>query len=267
MHAKRTGVVTLLSLAVLGVLADPVAAQGYSSITEQLIWDLNWRLLAVAVPITILVEGILFYTVWRFRNNDDPKPTQENRRLEITWTVATAIILLFVGVASYSVLADQNVTATQDSIEQAQDGDAVVVEVTGVQWLWQFNYPAHDISTTNELVLPANRPIVLKLTSNDVIHSFHAPGLGLKQDALPNQQTYLQTTITEPGNYTLYCAEFCGQGHSEMLATIEVMPQDEYDQWVQEQQGGSSGGSSGNNTTTTSSNSSAMTSEPATTSA
>jgi len=65
-----------------------------------MIWDLNMNLLYIAVPITVLVEGILIYTVWKFRNNEDPLPTMENRRLEITWTIATAIILLVVGIAS-----------------------------------------------------------------------------------------------------------------------------------------------------------------------
>jgi len=101
-------------------------------------------------PITLLVEGILIYTVWKFRNSDEAKPTKENRRLEITWTVATAVVLLFVGVAAYGVMGQTAVTATQADAEAAiaQD-DTVVVDTIGVQWYWKYSYPEEDLTVSS----------------------------------------------------------------------------------------------------------------------
>ena len=122
MQAPRLGSIIIGALIAAVAMVDPVAAQ--ASATIELIDELNLKLLYVAIPITLLVEGILIYAILRFRDNEDPKPTEENRRLEITWTIATAIILVFVGVASYGVLADEAVTYTPDAEIQ---GDVVVV--------------------------------------------------------------------------------------------------------------------------------------------
>jgi len=127
MKRSRLALASLLSVVVLSLAADPVAAQ--TSVSAELINGLNEKLLFVAIPITILVEGILIYTVYRFKDADEAKPTKENRRLEITWTVATAIVLLFVGVASYGVLANENVTFEEDRQEIAPDEGDVVVDM------------------------------------------------------------------------------------------------------------------------------------------
>ena len=100
----------LLAVGVFAAVLFVAPAAAQSSTTQQLIGDLNTRLLWVGVPITVLVEAILIYAVVKFRGNDDPKETRENRRLEVTWTIATATILLFVGVASYGVLANEDGT-------------------------------------------------------------------------------------------------------------------------------------------------------------
>src|SRR6056297_19314 len=124
MSSKRRALATLLGVAGLVLFADPVLAQGYDSTTEELIRSLNTQLLYMAIPITVLVEAILIYTVWKFRNNEDPKPTKENRRLEISWTIATALVLLVVGYASYGVMANEYVT-TPDNVEPSQNAVTV----------------------------------------------------------------------------------------------------------------------------------------------
>lgn len=219
-------------VALLVVATAPVAAQ--SSVTEDIIWSVNNNLLAVAIPITVLVEAALFYTVWKFRKSDEAKPTQENRRLEVTWTITTALVLLFVGVTAYGAMANPAVITTEDAAQDAiDDGDPVVVHVDSFQWDWQFNYQDGP-QEQQTLVLPADRKVVLELSSRNVLHAFHAPELGLKKDAFPGHDTYITTTITEEGTYTLYCAEYCGTGHSEMIATIEVVDQETYDEWVED---------------------------------
>lgn len=241
MNGKRAGLFALLTGALLALAVEPAAAQVSSSETSRLIWDLNMNLLYIAVPITVLVEGILIYTVWKFRNNEDPLPTMENRRLEITWTIATAIILLVVGIASYQVMAEPYVTATGDQQLEA-DEEPTEIDVVAQKYSWTFNYndtadsADERVTSSNTLVLPADRPIVLRVTSTDWLHAFHAPGLGLKTDAVPGNHNVVQTEVTETGTYQLYCAEYCGVGHSQMLGQIEVVPEEEYESWLDEQQ-------------------------------
>ena len=236
MRKIRLALVSLLAVLAVGLSADPVAAQ--ASASAELINSLNDKLLWVAIPITLLVEGILLYTVVKFKNNDEASPTQENRRLEITWTIATAVILLFVGVASYGVLADQNVTYQPQAEDAA--GDPVVVHAEAYQWGWEMSYPeAGNFTTGNEIVVPKDRPVQIQVTSRDVIHGFHAPDLGLKQDALPNQVNTIRTVPYEEGTYQGYCSEYCGVSHSQMYFTIEVVSEEEYQDWRDEQQSSS----------------------------
>jgi len=247
MKRHRVGSVALFGVFVFVALTQPAAAQTSASETAELIWGLNLNLLYAAVPITVLVEGILIYTVWRFRNNDEPLPTMENRRLEISWTIATAIILLFVGVATYQVMAEPMVTA-QSSQELTTDQEPVEVEVVAQKYYWTFNYTGtaantsqavssnNTLSQSGTLVIPENRTVRFSVTSNDWLHAFHVPSLGLKQDAMPGQHNTIQTRATETGTYQLYCAEYCGSGHSQMLGQVRVVSEDEYQNWIDEQQ-------------------------------
>lgn len=231
MSETRQGLVMAFVVAGLATFVSPVAAQSGGSSTNDLIWGLNTELLAVAIPITLLVEGILLYTVWKYRagKREEAKPTQENRRLEITWTVTTAVVLLFVGVASYGVLAQDQVTDTGPS------EDALEVDVVAERYSWTFNYPEHNVTTTETLVLPVDEQVRLNVTSKDWIHSFHVAGMGLKQDAFPGESNHLTTEPTDTGSYQLYCAEYCGEGHSSMLGTVEVESQSDFQDWLDDQ--------------------------------
>ncbi len=268
MTRRRAGLVALFGAALLALAAEPVAAQPSASTTVEQIWNLNMNLLYVAIPITVLVEGILIYTVWRFRNQEEPLPTMENRRLEITWTVATAVILLFVGIASYQVLASPFVTAESTNQADLQTEEVEHIEVQAYRYGWTFYYNGSSfdqssaVSSTGTLRLPANQEVNLRVTSQDWLHAFHVPSLGLKADAFPGQYNQLRTVPTETGSYQLYCAEYCGSGHSQMLGTVEVMPQDEYDQWIQDQQSSSSGNETSDNSTADNSTSGNATATP-----
>lgn len=235
---KRLALYALVGVSLLALLAQPVAA-AYDSTAEALIRNLNQRLLYVAIPITILVELILFYAVWKFRDNDDPKPTEENRRLEITWTVATALVLLFVGFASYGVMAE--LIPPPGNPEAPANEDAVEVTAIGQTWFWTFEYPGEEVSTTGTMVIPVDRQVELDVTAEEWLHAVHVPELGLKQDAIPGQTNTLVFTATSTGEYQLYCAEYCGTGHSEMLGTVEVVSQEEYEQWLAGERDGDGG--------------------------
>ncbi|MGM0590346.1 MAG: cytochrome c oxidase subunit II [Halobacteriota archaeon] len=244
MKNSRVALASLLSLAVLALVADPVAAQ--TSTTSNLINQLNEELLIVAIPITLLTEGILIYTVWRFSKSDEAKPTMENRRLEISWTIATAIVLLFVGVASYGVLANDEVTFQAGQDQVAPDENDVLVQAEAFQWGWEMTYPRENVTSGTTIVVPEGQDVYIRVTSRDVLHAFHVPEMGLKQDAMPGEPTVIKTTPLEQGTYQGYCAEFCGVAHSQMYFTVEVVSQEDYDSWLQEQQGDNGSEAGGN---------------------
>jgi cytochrome c oxidase subunit II len=234
MERKRLALVAAGFTAFALLVAQPVAA--YNSINDQLIGDLNLALLYAAIPITLLVEGILIYTVLKYRNNDDPQPTRENRRLEITWTITTAIVLLFVGLASYQVMADPFITQPPgEEGPDEGDEDAIVVEAEAYNYGWDFHY--EDVSSTGEAVIPAEQEVYFNVTTQEGswIHGFHVPDLGLKQDAVPGESNIIATEVYEEGEYQGYCSKYCGTGHSQMNFIIEVVDQDEYDEWLEEQ--------------------------------
>jgi cytochrome c oxidase subunit 2 len=226
----------------LALLADPVAAH---SANRAAIDDLNTQLLYVALPLTLFVELILIYAIYRFRDNDDPEPTVDDPALEITWTAVTAVILVFVGVSGYFVLANPYLTPSV-AAETDVEND-LQVEVVAYQWGWEFRYP-DGTRTRNRLVLPADRDVRLTLETEDVIHSLYVPGLGVKQDVFPGREQVVRTNATA-GTYDLYCAEFCGAGHSRMDGTVVVMEQPAYDEWLADR--GEEGGRENGNTTAT----------------
>jgi cytochrome c oxidase subunit 2 len=111
-------------------------------------------------------------------------------------------------------------------------GNAIQVKATGQKWFWSFDY-AEGINTVNELVVPVDTPIEMLLSSKDVIHSFFVPNFRVKMDVLPNRYTKLWFEATAVGEYDLFCAEYCGKGHSEMLATVRVLSDEDYAAWLE----------------------------------
>ncbi|ELZ91559.1 cytochrome c oxidase subunit II [Haloferax mucosum ATCC BAA-1512] len=254
MRKTRFALASLLAAVVMALVATPAAAQ--ASASSELINQLNGKLMYVAIPITVLVQVILLYTVIKFRNSERALPTRENRRLEITWTIATAIILLFVGVASYGVLANENITHQGNDI--AADNDPVVVTAEAYQWGWNMYYPEEgNFTTGNKIVIPADRPVYFQVTSTDVIHGFHVPKLGLKQDAMPQSTNTIKTVAYEEGTYQGYCTEYCGVAHSQMYFTVEVVSGDEYESWLQEQKAANSDSSESSSNSATATNATA----------
>ena len=240
MKHRHVGVGVVL-LAFVALAVEPAAAQ---SVNKELIQGLNRQLLYVAVPLAVLVEVILFYAVWRHKDNEDPAPTRENHSLEITWTIATAIILIFVGFAAYNIMTDPYISPSygNDTVQSGDaalqgavvpnDPDAVTVRVVAYQWGWDFAYPDANVTTNNVTVVPTHTDVYYHLTSRDVIHAFDVPALGLKQDVVPDKYNTIRTNVSQPGTYRVYCSEFCGSGHSKMLANLTAVSPQRYRQWL-----------------------------------
>ncbi|MBX0323432.1 cytochrome c oxidase subunit II [Halomicroarcula sp. F13] len=226
------------------LFTTPAAAQ---SLNRAAIDELNEQLLYVALPLTLFVELTLVYAIYRFRNNDEPKPTIDDPALEITWTAATGAILVFVGISAFFVLSNPYITPaaagpTEPGGELQSDME---IEVLAYQWGWEFHYPDSNVTTQSRLVVPANTDVRFTLRSADVIHSIYVPELGVKQDIFPGQATVARTNATQTGSYRLYCAELCGSGHTRMHATVVVLNQSAYDDWVAGQRSGNAADSTG----------------------
>jgi cytochrome c oxidase subunit 2 len=195
-------------------------------------------LLICSVPVFVLVMTIAIYSVVRFRakpgDMGDGPPIHGNTRLEIIWV--TIPFLMVTALAIYGWI-------TLDDLEAKQKNE-MVVNVTGQQFTWNFEYPSEKV-TSPELVLPVDRPVEFKIQTKDVIHSFWVPQFRLKSDAVPGLTTIIRVTPDKPGKYEVVCAELCGVGHSTMREFVRVLPASEFDTWVSDQRKAAGGGGGG----------------------
>jgi len=106
------------------------------------------------------------------------------------------------------------------------------VKVTAQKWFWPFDYP-EGASTVNELAAPLNTPVKLLMSSQDVIHSFFVPNFRVKMDVLPNRYSITWFEATRRGEFDLFCTEYCGKGHAEMIGKVRVVSESEYGQWLE----------------------------------
>ncbi|MBX0296730.1 cytochrome c oxidase subunit II [Haloarcula nitratireducens] len=232
MRREALPIAVLVSGIALVALTDPAAAApGHDSNMEALIQSLTNRLVFVALTVGLLVEGALVYGTIKYRNSGEASPNTENPRFHLSYVVAVTVILLFVGLASFQTFGAMGTVST--GAADTPD-EAVTVHVIGQQWLWKFQYPEEKVVTVDKMAVPVDTPVRLIFTSEDVVHSFHAPEIGLKQDAFPSQRNELLFTPTDQGTYDVYCAQFCGREHSEMLATLHVLNATEYETWINE---------------------------------
>ncbi len=186
--------------------------------------------LGFASAIFIIVQGFLLFSIVRFARAPEDEgegvPLRGNTRLEVLWTAIPALIIVFLAIYSYRVLAD---------IDQPQAGQ-MVVEVTGRQYVWEFYYPEYDIKTA-ELHIPLGRQVLLKITSADVNHAFWIPQMRIKKDAMAGKITTVHITAIEPGVYPIVCAELCGAGHAVMRSQAVIEAEPTFQTWVQSQIG------------------------------
>ena len=215
--------------------------------------------------ITIAVCGIAFvaaqvglgWVVWKYRDSADKQRatySHGNNRLEVVWTVVTAIVFIGLAVMGQRVWASLHLNAAPAGSAQ--------VEVTAQQFAWNNRYPgkdnvfgktdvqfiddtsnpvglvetdagAKDDIVTPTLVIPVNRPVELILKSKDVTHSFWVPQLRFKQDLVPGMAIRVHFTANKVGKYELACAELCGMNHFKMKTFMLVLPQSEYDALTQ----------------------------------
>ena len=186
-----------------------------------------------AIAVMILVLGGIIVMCLRFRERDPnsrpPKQIEGNTRLELTWTILPAILLLGLGVPTVGLIYD---------LGRSPDANAYYINVTGQQWSWLFEYPDIKDSQGNTLIVPADphipvgRQVAFRLHSTDVIHSFWVPRLGGKLDVVPNENNLLWLVADKPDTFSGECAEFCGLDHATMRMTIHADSQADFDAWI-----------------------------------
>lgn len=204
-------------------------------------------LLYIIFGISILVLGLLLFTVVRFNEKRNPTPSRRthNTMLEVVWSVVPIFILMVIGVYSLPLLF-----ASADTV----DAD-MTVKVIGRQWYWSYEYPDHGdftfdafrveddqleegqvrlLSTDENLVVPVGKKIRVLVTSSDVLHSFAVPSLGTKVDAVPGRTNEVWINIDKPGMYYGQCSELCGSGHAFMPVAVKAVTQADFDAWVTE---------------------------------
>lgn len=173
----------------------------------------------------IIMAGITAFMVWcmvRFSRKRNPKPTHIHGsvKLEVLWTVIPTILAMYM---FYIAFGGFDMMTTRPE-------NAMVVKVTGLKWRWVFEY--ENGKKSDRMVVPRDRPVVVELASQDVIHSFYVPAFRIKKDAVPGKNNWTWFEAQVNGDYNLFCAEYCGNDHSYMLSSVSVVDPSEFTQWV-----------------------------------
>ena len=190
------------------------------------LWD---RLLLLGTIVFVLVEGVLIYIVFKYRRRDNqatPPQTHGSTKLEITWTLIPAVILVFIAVPTVKTIFITQAQAAPGSLN---------IDVTGHQWWWEFRYPEYGVTTANEIYVPVGRTVNFRLRSADVIHSFWTPQLGGKRDVVTNRTNYMWFTpdsSTASSVWNGFCVEYCGASHANMRFRVFTVTPEQFESWV-----------------------------------
>ncbi|HSM08697.1 MAG TPA: cytochrome c oxidase subunit II [Gemmatimonadota bacterium] len=237
---RRVGAVALALSALVLVSACggpfPQSAMDPASDMATRLQDLFAGILWWAIGVFVIVEGALLVGIFKYRDRRvgpadgeraEPRHMHGNTLLELAWTLAPALVLVFIAVPTMTTIWDVDRLTT--------DPDALTIEVIGHQWWWEFRYPDYDLITANEAYIPEGRTVEFLLTSADVIHSFWVPRLAGKRDVMPGHETHLWFTADSVGRFTGQCAEFCGLSHALMKLEVVVATPEDFAAWVEAQ--------------------------------
>jgi cytochrome c oxidase subunit II len=164
----------------------------------------------------------LLIFIYRYNSKRHPVADQieGNNKLEVLWTVIP--ILIVVAMFYYGWIG-------WTPLYSDAPKNAIPIKTVGRMWKWSFEY--ENGKRTDTLFIPQGKPVVLDLVSVDVIHSFYIPAFRVKMDVIPGRKMKVWFIGNAPGNYDIFCAEFCGRQHSAMFTAMKVMPDDKYDKW------------------------------------
>lgn len=223
---------------------------------QQAYWFSSAVLLPIITITSLMVLGLLFWVVARYRAKANPVPsrTTHNTLIEVIWTAIPVLVLAVVAVPSIRLLAAQYEPAKEE---------ALTIKVTGYQWYWGYEYPDEGIGeyvskmltkdqaseagepyllgVDHRMVVPVDRQVKLIITAADVIHSFAVPSFWVKMDAVPGRANEVTFTPTKVGVFYGQCSELCGIDHGYMPIAVEVLPVDRWEAWVRSRGGNPDG--------------------------
>ncbi|RMF71877.1 MAG: cytochrome c oxidase subunit II [Acidobacteria bacterium] len=181
-------------------------------------------ILAISAFFFVLIVALTALFVVRYRarpgHSEQDSPTH-NTALELTWSIIPSILVLMMFWFGFKAYMDQ----------YNPPANAYEILVEAQKWNWSFQYPNGYID--KDLHVPAGTPVRLVLTSQDVIHSFFVPAFRVKKDVVPGRYNKVWFEATQPGSYVVFCTEYCGTGHSDMLAHVIVHPPGEFEAWLE----------------------------------
>ncbi|MFM9953060.1 MAG: cytochrome c oxidase subunit II [Opitutaceae bacterium] len=206
----------------------------------------------VTLVIFILVGGVLAYATWKFRakteadeHAEPPPQSHGNPLVEIGLIAGSVFALVIIAVPTLkSIWYTYDIPGgeTRPQLDALiKKGEAYEVTATGLQWWFKFEYPLEQINgvgslvTSNELVIPSNRPVRINLRTNDVIHSLWIPKLAGKVDMIPNRANHLWVQADKPGYFWGQCAEYCGDSHAVMRFRVIALAPKEFNEWLEAQ--------------------------------
>lgn len=224
-HFITAGILVVVGTVLMYFLMDsamptPVQASSQAPIIDSLF---SYHLMLIAFLFSLVVVFMLYaIVVFRKRDGDESEGEhfEGNTRLEIGWTVGPMVFVVLFGYLGI-------VTLNQISAPQENE---LTVKAVGFQWGWRFEYEGGVVAP--ELTLPVDRPILMELESQDVLHSFWVPEFRVKQDLVPGQTTHIRFTPIETGEYSLGCAELCGLSHWKMVVPVHVVEADDFTAWL-----------------------------------
>lgn len=188
-----------------------------------------WVLFGVAAVVYVAVMALMLYALSRSRHDEKRNEwfNRNGRYLIIAGGgLIPALILTIIYFFTLNTLSALNVPVAPDTL---------TIEVIGHQWWWEVRYPEQDITLANEIHIPIDQPVTLKLTSDDVIHSFWVPELNGKLDLIPGRTNSLWLQADETGDYWGLCAELCGVQHAKMLFVVVAKPSADFETWLTQQ--------------------------------
>jgi len=244
----------------------PVAASSDAGDVDELF---NF-MMTIATGLFLLVEGVLVYSVIKFRrkkgDTTDGPPIEGNVPLEIVWTAIPTVIVFILSIYSFEIYnrmggldpmaagdpgpqmahvdhgsqlvaldpEQKNIALGLGISPDSDQGIAPLeVKVNGIQYAWVFTYPESGV-ISGEIHVPIDRPVALNMTAGDVIHAFWLPEFRIKQDVIPGRETKLVFTANKIGEYPVICAELCGAYHGGMKTKLYVESESDYQQWIQD---------------------------------
>jgi cytochrome c oxidase subunit 2 len=241
--AVRVGALAVMLLALTGCTNDtftrigfpnPVTSQGKIVVS---LWQGSWiaGMLVGGVVWGMIVWAVIFH---RRRGDKLPPQVRYNMPIEILYTVVPFVLI---AVLFYYTAKDEN------TIDAIPAKPALIVNVTGWQWSWSFNYQRYGVTTDGYpwglgegplplLEIPTGESIEFNLTSLDVIHAFWVPEFLFKRDVIPGHPNHFAITATTTGTFTGHCSELCGLYHSRMLFTLKIVTPAQFNTWIAQQQ-------------------------------